>query len=257
MYAVLALLVVASVSLLAVRVGAVAFQMTGLSEDVAAFQAQSAFTGVGFTTEEAEHVVAYPVRRHIARALMLAGNVGTVTAISSLVLSFVGGGARPLRLAIIVGASLALFALARSERFDRLLTPAIERVLSRRGTFELRDYSNLLNLHRGYRVVEITVGEDDWLSSASLAELDLPAEGVVVLGIRRNDGTYVGAPPGDEEITAGDTLVAYGQADRLRELADRTARDTRAHEDAKEDHRRLLDRERRLDPERNTGPVEA
>lgn len=257
MYALLALLVVAGVSMLAVRVGAVALRMTGLSEEVARFQARSAFTGVGFTTDESEQVIAYPARRDVVRALMFAGNVGTVTAISSLVLSFVGGRASPLRLGVVVGAALALFALARSERFDRLLTPIIERALSRHADYRLRDYSSLLHLHRDYRVAEITVGADDWLASASLSDLDLTAEGVVVLGIRRRDGTYVGAPPPDEEITPGDTLVAYGRGDRLRELSERAADDVSAHEDAKDDHRRLRDRERRLDPERGSEPVEA
>jgi Trk-type K+ transport system membrane component len=54
---ILALVVIALVSLLAVRVGATALMMTGLSWDTASFQAYSAFFGVGFTTREAEMVV--------------------------------------------------------------------------------------------------------------------------------------------------------------------------------------------------------
>ena len=62
---VIALLVIALVSLLAVRVAATALMMTGLSWDTASFQAYSAFFGVGFTTKEAELVVNHPVRRRI------------------------------------------------------------------------------------------------------------------------------------------------------------------------------------------------
>lgn len=254
MYALLALLVVASVSLLAVRIGAVAFEMTGLSRDVAAFQAQSAFTGVGYTTEEAERAVAYPARRRVVRALMLAGNVGTVTAISSLVLSFVGGPrTAPLRLAIIVGFSLGLFALARSQRFDRAITPVIERTLDRVSEFDVHDYTALLHLHRDYRVADVTVREDGWLAGETLADLDLPSEGVVVLGVRRGDGTYVGAPPADVRLHPGDTLIAYGKADRLRELAARSADDHAARADAEESYQQTLEAEAERDPERTAG----
>lgn len=41
------LLVAIAISMLVVRIGAIALQMTGLSADVASFQAQSAFSGVG------------------------------------------------------------------------------------------------------------------------------------------------------------------------------------------------------------------
>ncbi|HDG97569.1 MAG TPA: potassium transporter TrkA, partial [Desulfobacterales bacterium] len=56
MYALISLLIVIVVSIVIVRIGAVALEMTGLSRDLATFQAQSAFSGVGFTTSESEHV---------------------------------------------------------------------------------------------------------------------------------------------------------------------------------------------------------
>jgi Trk-type K+ transport system membrane component len=52
MVAVLTLIIIAMVSLLAVRTGATALMMTGLSWDAANFQSYSAFFGVGFTTRE-------------------------------------------------------------------------------------------------------------------------------------------------------------------------------------------------------------
>ena len=67
MYALVSLLLVASLSLLVIRVGSVALSMTGLSEEVASFQSLSAFSGAGFTTEEAERTIAYPARRRVRR----------------------------------------------------------------------------------------------------------------------------------------------------------------------------------------------
>ena len=69
-------------SIIFVRIGAVALEMTGLSREVATFQAQSAYTGVGFTTSESEYVVSYPVRRRIIRILMLVGSAGIASAMA-------------------------------------------------------------------------------------------------------------------------------------------------------------------------------
>ena len=63
MGALIALLVIVLLSLLAVRLGANALVLSGMSKSAAQFQAASAFFGTGFTTNEAELVVNHPVRR--------------------------------------------------------------------------------------------------------------------------------------------------------------------------------------------------
>ena len=87
MAAILTLIVVLLTSLIIVRVATVALTLTGLSRDLARFQARSAFSGAGFTTGESEQVVSHPVRRRIIMLLMLLGNAGIVTVISTLVIS--------------------------------------------------------------------------------------------------------------------------------------------------------------------------
>ena len=89
MIPIVSLLIVLTISLLVTRVAAVAFVHTGLSREAARFQARSAFTGVGFTTSETEEVVNHPVRRRIVAWLMLVGNIGIITVMSSLILSFI------------------------------------------------------------------------------------------------------------------------------------------------------------------------
>lgn len=258
MYALISLFVVASLSLLVIRIGTVALVMTGLSEEVASFQSLSAFSGAGFTTEEAERTIAYPSRRKVVATLIRLGSVGVITAISSLVISFTNAPRGMERIGLLVGGSLLLAAVAKSERFNRALTPIIERAIRRTTDLELelRDYTNLLQLHREFQVADITVGADDWLADTELDELDLPEEGVVVLGIRRSDGTYIGAPGPEQRIQPGDTLVAYGQEERLRELSERAADDEQAHEEAKRAHEQMLAVERELDPERGGGTAD-
>lgn len=61
MIAILSLLVTLTLSLLVTRVGAMALMLTGMSREMARFQARSAFTGVGFTTQESESITTHPV----------------------------------------------------------------------------------------------------------------------------------------------------------------------------------------------------
>jgi len=97
-------------------------------ENYTQFQSGSAFTGVGFTTNEAEQVVSHPVRRRIAMLLPL-GNAGVITAISSLVLTFVGAietYGQVLRLVFIALGLGVIWLLATTNRWiDRYLSRLI------------------------------------------------------------------------------------------------------------------------------------
>jgi hypothetical protein len=241
-YSVLSLLVVFTLSALIVRIGAIAFRMTGMSSDVASFQAASAYSGAGFTTDEAEVITQSPGRRRIARWLIHVGSLGVISGIASLTLSFTGGGSQHLStLVLIIGGTGVIYLFVRSRWFEQVTTPIIERTLARTTDLRIRDYTQVLGLQDGYRVAEIDVDEEDWLTAGSIAELDLPAEGVLPLAVERADGTYIGAPGPDVEKEPGDALVLFGQEDRLQELSDRKAGDTRAREDAVEDHRETLE----------------
>ncbi|MEG1641987.1 MAG: TrkA C-terminal domain-containing protein [Synergistaceae bacterium] len=63
----------------------VLFRLTGLSDDKARFQVISLLTNSGFTTNESEIIVNSPVRRKLAKVLMLFGYASTVTIVSVIV----------------------------------------------------------------------------------------------------------------------------------------------------------------------------
>lgn len=87
MTAIVSLLVILALSIIVTRIATIALAHTGLSRETARFQARSALTGSGFTTKESEKVVAHPVRRKIIFWLMIIGNAGIITVVSSTVLS--------------------------------------------------------------------------------------------------------------------------------------------------------------------------
>ena len=226
-------LLVVALSMLVIRTGTVALQMTGLAPDVARFQSISAFSGAGFTTAESDLVVNHPARRRIIETLIELGGAGVITGIASLVLTFATeGSADPARLLGFVAGLLGLALLAHSRHFERLLTPLIRRALRRFGDLEVRDYVGLLQLHGDYAVSELEVNPRDWLRTRRIGDLDLPAEGVTVLGVWKADGTYIGLPTEDEPLAPGDRVVAYGRGETMRELASRAAGDRKAHENA-------------------------
>lgn len=237
MAAVISILTLALVSLVVTRIATVALTLTGLSRESARFQARSALTGAGFTTSESELVVGHPVRRRIILALMLLGSVGLVSLIATLsatfvetdgILAFGGTG-----LGVVVGLAV-LYLMASSSMFDRALRPVIAFVLRRVPDLEVRDYASLLQVHGDYAVMELKVNPGDWLADKSLIDLRLPDEGIIVLGVLRDDEVYVGAPEGTTVIQTGETLVVYGQRQRLQELDDRPDGEEgdRAHERA-------------------------
>jgi len=244
MAAIISLLVVVALSLLITRIATVALTLTGLSREVARFQARSAFSGVGFTTKESEQVVQHPVRRRIVLLLILLGHAGVVTALASLIISFTnftGGQWLPRLLALIGGLAL-LWRIAASKLIDRWLSRLIGWALKRWTHLDVRDYAALLNLSGEYRVVELQVKPEDWLSNRRLSDLKLRDEGILVLGIHKSDGTYIGAPRGHTEIRPGDTLVLYGRSSGIGELDARRmgVSGDRAHAEAVKAQKEIL-----------------
>ena len=231
-------------SVIVTRVATAILTLTGLSHEAARFQARSALTGVGFTTNEAEAVVSHPLRRRVVMALMLIGSAGVITVIATLLLSFVEAGSREagLRLVVLVGGLGALLLLARSRVFDRALSRLIGRALTRWTDLDARDYAALLHLAGEYAVLELYVDPDDWTAGRTIADLAPWEEGMRILGIVRPDGRYVGAPIGPTRVEAGDTLLVYGRADQVRELDGRKAgpEGDAAHRRACETQRRVL-----------------
>lgn len=71
-----------------VKIGSIAFQLTGMEHRMAMFQSLSAFTNTGFTTSAAEGVVKNRKRRVIATVLIIMGYIGIVGVIVTLVRSF-------------------------------------------------------------------------------------------------------------------------------------------------------------------------
>ncbi len=223
--------------------------LTGLSREVARFQARSAFTGAGFTTSESEMVLNHPVRRRIIMLLMLMGNAGIVTVVATLVITFAQSGDADqwlFRVAVLSVGFIILWFVSWNRVVDRSLSGAIAWGLKTFASVDARDYAHILHLSGDYGVVELAVKPEDWLAEKTLAEMGLRSEGVIVLGVQRPNGQYVGAPHGETRIQAGDTAILYGRNDILADLDNRRRTDSGeiAHEQARQEQERVRREER-------------
>lgn len=224
MIAIASLLVVIFLSILITRIASIALTHTGMTRDSARFQARSAFSGAGFTTTESETVVSHPVRRKIVMILILVGNAGIVAAMSSLVLTFVQDGGSTslvLRVVSLVTGIVLLWALASSRWVDQLLARTITALLKKYTDLDVTDYASLLHLTGEYRLAELRIDKGDWIEGKKLLNAGLREEGINVLGIKKPDGTYLGAVGGDDSIEDGDCLVIYGRIHAIKEMDQR------------------------------------
>ena len=225
MLSLLTLIVIISMSLLITRVATIMLNHTGLSREAAAFQARSAFTGVGFTTFESETVVHNPVRRKIIMTLMLIGNAGIISVMATLILTFVNNDEAaigwPVKMAILIGSLIILWMISRSSAFDKWLCKIIERALKRYTTLYIHDYASLFHFSEDYQLFEYRIKENDWLTSKSLRDLKLRDEGLNLIGISRANGTYIGTPKGDTIIEPGDKVVMYGRKNAMARIEKR------------------------------------
>lgn len=243
--AIISVLIVLALSLLIGRLAALALTVTGVPQPIARFQARSALTGAGFTTTESELIVGHPVRRRIVMLLMLAGNLGAAGLMASLIggvvgIDSVGGGVR--RGLVLLGGLLFMFYLSKSQWADRQLSALMLFILRRFTDLEVRDYAGMLRLSGDYAVSEMYVDTDDWIAGKPLKDLELPHEGLLVLGIVRADGQYLGAPTGESVADAGDTLIIYGRVQVMEDLDRR-----HAGAEGEQAHKRMVEDQRSLD----------
>lgn len=221
MIAAITLFLVVSLSALITKIATISLIHTGLSTDSAKFQARSAYTGVGFTTSESEKIMSHPVRRRIVFNLMIIGNAGIVTVMSSLILTFILPETLVSKLyglsIVVVGMSLIWWAI-KSKWVDRALSALIVRMLRRYTDMEIQDFAAVLHLKDDFKVSEKLIGNADWMAHKSLKDLNLREEGLTVLGIDRHGIDYLGSPGGSAVILPKDVVTVYGKSEVIKSV---------------------------------------
>jgi len=220
MISALRLLATVMTSMLIVRMGAIALEMTGLDREKARFQSLSCFSGTGFTTREAEQIVNHPQRRRIATFLMILGNAGIVAVITTFVVSSTEDRlVLSLRnVGLIAGGLVGLAFMIRSQRFMDWIGRRIRHILQRRAHIEEADVTELLHQAEGYGVARLSVSAGSILGGKTLASSGLRSRDILVLSVERGEA-LMPLPSADRVIHEGDHLICYGPIKIIREYS--------------------------------------
>jgi len=211
MYAIATFFVVGVISVAFTKLAAGALIATGVPPESAAFQARSAFSGAGFTTNEAENVVNHRVRRRIIGTTMFVGSLGTPTLVLTVLVGFIapGPGSTTERALVTISGVLLILIAVLNRPVQRRLERVGHRYVHRRLIPALSSNRlDLLTLSGEYAVQAVKLEATPEESVRSLRGLAAAFPDVTILGVRRGK-TYFGAPPVDIRLLAGDELVIY------------------------------------------------
>jgi hypothetical protein len=210
------LLVIIFASLICIRAGAIALELTGMDADKAQFQALSAFTNTGFTTREAEEIVRYPIRRKIITVLIVLGYAGMVSVIATFATSLFQQNFlfTAIHFAVIVVAMYILYRLASWRGVTTRVGKYLRQWLVSRYSLRAPSLEEMLSVAEGFGVVRIVVPDGSPMIGRPLLELNLKTHKVQILSITRGAETIT-IPQGHDVLQSGDMLTCYGHVDAV------------------------------------------
>lgn len=224
-----------SISFIVVRIGAIAFHLTGIEWSQAKFQALSCFSGTGFTTRESEMIVSHSQRRRIATILMILGNAGIVTLVATFANSiradnlvekikipfvdvlFPAYIVPLVNFVVILIALFVLFKLSTSDPVRQRLTRMLKSYLIKKQLVRIVAFEELLVTRGDYGIVSVDIDENSLLRDTTLLASGLRDQDMTVLAIESNQNTTHN-PKADHLIRLGDRLICYGNLTNLRRL---------------------------------------
>jgi len=199
-----------------VRAGAIALILTGISSEKAHFQALSAFTGTGFTTNESERAVNNKIRRRIISFLIIFGNGGLITLFVTATTTFsLSNKDFIFEKAIFLAAGIILlYFLMKFSPLKNKIDNIIAYFIEKNNLFE--DDATIeekLHIDDGYIVERIILKENSKLMDKTVLQVNQELDNKLIIGIERYD-TWIAFPQNDTILALHDIVVVYGKAKR-------------------------------------------
>ena len=221
MTAAISLMIIFAISFTLVRISAVILRLTGMSEGQARFQALSALTGTGFTTAEAELIVNYPIRRKVISNLMIIGNLGLVSVVSTLMISFLRTDANLAsvltQLTWILAGVGGLCLLMMNPATDRFVCRIIDALLRRYTFLGKRRYTKLVQVGLDISVAEHKVSNAE---HSTIGAFLANRPDMICIAVKFADGTSEKVFDTSHELSVGDSCVIIGTDKDHEMLAD-------------------------------------
>ena len=223
-------IIILIISVIVVKLGAIAFELAGVNDTQAIFQAISCFTGTGFTTKEAELVVSDPQRRQIASVLMVLGKAGFVTLLATFANSLTAsdfsipylhtlvpeGVQTLIKVAFIALVVFTIYKIITHTKLSTTITEMLKKKVVNRSFIKPVSFKELLVATGGYGVSSIKVFKDSSLENRTLHDAKLEAHDIIILALEKS-GKVTTNPPAQTKITVGDKLICFGKLDTIRD----------------------------------------
>ncbi|MCO4748094.1 MAG: TrkA C-terminal domain-containing protein [Proteobacteria bacterium] len=213
MTSVIALVILVVLAYFVVIAGGIAFESTGMDREMARFQALSAFTGTGFTTQVAEQVVEHRVRRRIASTLIVLGWAGAASVLATMIRSLYVDSALKGLGNLALGLALAGLSVLAIRRFSDEIVSAVRRVVMRQVSGLLVPQEDLLRVDGGLGLSRIEVPEHSRVLGRSLKDLHLRGKQISIVLIERHHHAIV--PDADSVLEPKDHVVVFGRLDQV------------------------------------------
>ncbi len=220
-------------SFIIVRIGAIAFELTGLEWSLAKFQSLSCFTGTGFTTKEAELVTGNPQRRRIASVLIVLGHAGLVSLIATFANSLrtdvimvkfslpfldsvIPSQLLPwLNLMAISLVVYIIYKIFTNKKLVGRLTDTLRSHIVKKEIIKPVSFEELLVATGGYGVSSIEIRKNSPILNKTLLESGLRQHDITVLAVERA-GEINPNPSADTKIILDDKLICFGRLGDIR-----------------------------------------
>jgi len=221
------------VSFVVVRIGAIAFELTGLPWSLAKFQALSCFSGTGFTTKEAELITTHVQRRKIASVMMIVGNAGFVAMIATFANSLrpdsrlnsftlpgleetVSRGFLPwINLFILIFGIVVIAKFFNYSGFAYQFRKYIRKYFVKKDIIKQVSFEELTLATGGYGITQIEICKDSPILDKKIVETELRKHDITILTVER-EGKTIPNPQADTVIQMGDSITCFGRLDHIR-----------------------------------------
>ena len=219
-----------------VRIGAIAFELTGMPWEQAKFQALSCFTLTGFTTREALLVTRHPQRKKIAALMMVLGYAGSISLIATFV-NFL----RPIfemgrtyhyipmadiwvpsvlvqvgKLVVLVVCLLVLSRFFLRSKLWEFISMRIRERIRKANLISNVTFEDMAIGDKGFGIMRIAVNDnDEFVGKPILQSGFRKTVGAQILTIERKS-KVIANPEANEMILPGDIIYCFGRRKDLK-----------------------------------------
>lgn len=209
------------------RIGAIALELTGMPEEQAEFQALSAFSGVGFTTKEAEFALGHPQRRKIITALINFGSAGIITTLITLGGTLLSGKSiletfsrdpkyswMPFNFPtmVLILAIVLFYIISKSLKrpaVARFVKEFVSSFLLKTKIVKPLSFHEVLVNGNGYGIFQIEISDQNPLAGKTVREAHLEQNEIKLLYVNRLSES-INTPERDMDFKVGDIAAFYG-----------------------------------------------